>query len=439
MGGDKKVEWYSEFINKSYKPKSDDMKALFHYECAEGISSEDAIGRMASESSSGTWTTLTVEPKLLPKTKAYAYWYNKNKVKIAYPRLILEDGSVPALMSGVAGNIFGMKALKQMRLIDIEFPDNFVKTFRGPTFGKNVIRKIWKRKHGPITSVVPKPKLGFTAREHAEKVGYNVWKGGIDCLKDDENLTNQKFNRFDERVKWMTKVRNRVERETGEQKDAFINVTAPDFKELERRVKLLHDNGFRYFMLDLVTSGFTAVQTAVELARDYKMAIHGHRAMHAAMTKGNSHGISYLFLAKLFRLMGVDQLHTGTVIGKLDGNQKEIIALNKMLTLQKVDEIANIRLKQKWGKIKPLLPVSSGGLHPGILHKIFDIYGTMDIGLQVGGGTQGHPDGIEAGSKAVMQAINAYKEGIKVEEYAKMPNHGELSRALEKWGSMRPI
>lgn len=432
-----KIEWYHEFINKKYKPKSNDMKALFHYEPAKGISSEDAIGRVASESSSGTWTTLTEIPKLLPKTKAYAYWYNKDSVKIAYPRLILEDSSVPALMSGVAGNIFGMKALKYLRLIDIELPEDFVKTFPGPTFGKDVIKKIWKRKIGPVTSVVPKPKLGFTAREHAEIVGYQVWRGGIDCVKDDENLTNQSFNRFEERVKWLSKVRDKVEKETGDYKDAFINCTSPNLKELERRVKIIYDAGFQYFMLDLVTSGFEAAATAVELAHDHKMAIHGHRAMHGAMTHNPVHGISFLFLAKLFRMMGVDQLHTGTVVGKLSGSVEEIQAIDELMTKDSVKEIKGLRMPQKWGKIKPLLPVSSGGLHPGILDKVFDIYGTMDIGIQVGGGTQGHPDGIEAGAKAVMQAIEAYKLEVPVKEYAK--DHKELKAALDKWGTMKPI
>ncbi len=434
---EKKIEWYHEFINTKYKPKGNDLNALFHYECAEGITPEDAIGRVASESSSGTWTTLTELPKLLPKTKAYAYWYNKSSVKIAYPRLILEDGSIPALMSGIAGNIFGMKAVKYLRLIDAEIPEDYIKTFPGPNFGKEVIRKIWKRKSGPVTSVVPKPKLGFTAREHAEKVGYKVWKGGIDCVKDDENLTSQKFNRFDERVKWLAKFRDKAEKETGEIKDAFINATAPNLKELERRVKKVHDAGFRYFMIDLVTSGFGEVGTAVQLASDYKMAIHGHRAMHAAMTKNPHVGISYLFLAKLFRLMGVDQLHTGTVVGKLEGREKDVEAINELMTKSEVKEIPGLMMPQKWGKIKPLLPVSSGGLHPGILDKVFDIYKTTDIGLQVGGGTQGHPDGIEAGAKAVMQAIEAYKQGIKAEEYAK--KHKELAKALEKWGAMKPM
>jgi ribulose-bisphosphate carboxylase large chain len=428
-------EWYHEFINTKYRPSRTDIKVLFYYEPDRGISEEDAIGRIASESSSGTWTTLTRLPKLLPRTKAYAYHYTKNYVKVAYPLLIFEEGSVPCMMSGFGGNIYGMKAVRNLRLLDAELPPEYIRHFRGPTYGKDAIRKIFRRRSGPVTAVVPKPKIGYTALEHAE-VAHALWKGGMDCVKDDENLTSQRFNRFERRVRLVARYRERAEKETGDVKDAFLNVTAPDLKELERRIKLVHDHGFKYFMLDVVVSGFTAVQTAAELAHDYSMAIHGHRAMHAMMTRNPRHGVSMLFLAKLMRLMGVDQLHIGTVIGKLAGEKREVIATKEVITQQEVDEIPGLRMPQKWGRIKPMLPVASGGLHPGLLPELFDIYGTMDIVVQLGGGTQGHPMGIEAGARAVVQAIEAYRGGISLEEYAK--THRELRAALEKWGYTKP-
>ncbi|MBM3229378.1 type III ribulose-bisphosphate carboxylase [Candidatus Parvarchaeota archaeon] len=430
-------DWYNEFIDAKYKHKANDINVLFSFECMKGITTKDAIGRIASESSSGTWTTLTNTPRLLPKTKAYAYWQSKNLVKIAYPRLIFEDGSVPAMMSGFGGNIFGMKAVENLRLLDATLPQDYVRTFRGPKYGPDVIRRVFKRMSGPITAVVPKPKLGYTSQEHAMKVGLAVYRGGIDCLKDDENLTDQKFNRFEERVKWVAKARDMAERETGDVKEAFLNVTAPDLKTLEKRVKFVHGHGFRYFMLDIVTSGFTAMQTAVELAHDYDMAIHGHRAMHAAFTKNPRHGISMLYLAKLSRLIGIDQLHIGTVIGKLAGGKSEVVAMKEMIMEKHVGEIKGLRMPQSWGSTKPMLPVSSGGLHPGLVPEVLDIYGTTDIVLQLGGGTQGHPMGIEAGAKATVQAIEAYKQGISLEEYAK--THKELASSLRKWGHGKPI
>jgi ribulose-bisphosphate carboxylase large chain len=394
------------------------------------------MGRIASESSVGTWTTLADVPEMLARLKACVFWRKGKFCKVAYPAALFELGSITGFLAGPAGNIFGMKALKSLRLVDVEFPLKYVKDFRGPTFGTDAIGKIFKKKRGPITAVVPKPKLGYTASEHAEKVAYAVWKGGIDCVKDDENLTNQTFNKFSDRVERLARIRDKVEKETGQVKEAFINVTAPDLKELENRIKTVHDHGFRYFMLDVVISGFTAVQTASNIAHDYGMAIHAHRAMHAMFTRNQNHGMSMLFLAKLMRLIGVDQLHIGTAVGKLVGSKNEIIATKDMILSDQVEEIPMMRLHQDWGEIKPMLPVASGGLHPGLLPQVFDIYKTTDMVVQVGGGTQGHPMGVEAGAKAVVQAIEAYHQNIGLREYAK--DHTELREALKKWGFTRP-
>ena len=46
----KKIEWYHDFINLKYKPKANDLKVLFFFEPARGITKGDAIGRIASES-----------------------------------------------------------------------------------------------------------------------------------------------------------------------------------------------------------------------------------------------------------------------------------------------------------------------------------------------------------------------------------------------------
>lgn len=433
----KKIEWYLEFVDKHYKKKKSDLDVLFRYEPAKGITQKEAVGRIASESSVGTWTTLPGMPReRIEKLKACAYWYNDKYVKIAYPLELWETCSVPQIMSGIAGNIMGMKAIKNLKLIDATFPKEILKDFKGPVYGEDAIRKIFKKKRGPITSTVIKPKVGYTAKEHAE-LGYKIYIGGIDCIKDDENLTNQKFNQFKKRVSFLAKSRDRAEKETGNIKDAFINVTSPDLKELEKRIKIVHNHGFKYFMIDIVLSGFTATQTACELARDYKMAIHAHRAMHATFTRNPKHGISMLFLAKLSRIMGIDQIHTGTLIGKLEGSKEEIVAMKEMLFSEKIGEKKFVRLEQNFEHIKPSLPVSSGGLHPGILPDVFKIYGTTNIVLQIGGGVLGHPKGPMAGAKAVSQSIEAYYLGVKLEEYAK--KHKELRQALDKWSHLRPI
>jgi len=429
----KKVEWYLDFVNKNYKPKSTDLVCLFYFEPSEGISVEEAVGRIASESSTGTWTTLFKLPARMKNLMATAFSIKGNFVKVAYPLDLWEPGNSPQLLSGIAGNIFGMKALKNLRLIDVSFPKEYIKHFPGPTHGISGLRRIMKVHNRPMTGAVPKPKIGFSAAEHAN-IGFETWMGGFDLVKDDENLSSTKFNNFYERVKLMTKLRDKAEKLTGENKDALINITA-ETDEMKKRAKFLHDHGWRYAMIDVVVSGAASVQTLRETLGDYKMGIHAHRAMHAAFDKNEKHGITMQFLAKLMRLIGVDQIHAGTAVGKLVGTKHEVQDIAETLRERLVKEEMPHLLKQDWHNIKPTFPVSSGGLHPGLVPDVMNIFGN-DCVILVSGGIHGHPRGTRAGAKASMQAIEATQKHISLEEYSK--NHKELSEALDKWGHLKP-
>ncbi len=206
-------------------------------------------------------------------------------------------------------------------------------------------------------------------------------------------------------------------------------------EEMKRRADLLHDHGFRYAMVDVVVAGFAAVQTIREYTRDLGMAIHAHRAMHSAFTRDPSHGISMQFIAKIMRLIGVNQIHSGTAVGKLVGSREEVLSIADILRERVTPGRENLIFEQDWGPIRSAFPVSSGGLHPGLVPDVLDIYGT-DLVLLVSGGIHGHPDGTRAGAKAAMQAVEAWMDGISLEEKAR--GSRELARALEKWGHHRP-
>ena len=435
MTNDKdKIEWYHDFIDRDYKPKDDELIALYYFDKADEMSIDDTIGRLASESSIGTWTTLETLDDRIFSMRGRSFENTENLVKISYPYILWEGGNVPQLMSGIAGNIFGMKAVKNLRLIDAKLPTDYVNTFKGPNMGVDTIKRIFK-KEGPLLACVPKPKIGMDVKQHCE-VAWDAWSGGIDLIKDDENLTSQSFNKFESRVEEMAKVRDKAEKETGEIKDALINVTA-ETDEMKRRTKVIHDHGFRYFMIDVVTTGFSAVQTLRNVAGDLDMAMHAHRAMHATFTKHYNHGISMYFLAKLMRLIGVDNIHIGTVVGKLDSPKEDVIDMKNMLLNRSVKESQGRTLDQEWGNLKGTLPVASGGLHPGVLPEVMTVYNTSDMVLQVGGGIHGHPDGTHSGAKATVQAIEAWRDAITLEEKAK--SSPELAKALTKWGYIRPI
>ncbi len=426
-----KIDWYDEFVDLDYSPAKDDIICLYYFEPSKGISAKEAMGRIASESSAGTWTTLHKLPARVARIKARAFELKGKYVKVAYPIDLWEPGNAPQLLSGIAGNIFGMKALRNLRLIDASLPERYVKSFKGPGQGVRGIRSLLKIEKRPVTGAVPKPKIGFSAAEHAE-VAYETWMGGFDLVKDDENLTSTSFNRFEDRVERMAKLRDRAENETGEQKDALLNITG-ETKEMIRKVKLLHDSGWGFAMIDVVTCGTASVQTLRVECGDLGIAIHAHRAMHAAFDRNPKHGISMYFLAKMMRLIGVDEIHVGTAIGKLVGTRKDVLSISDMLRARSID--ACDLLSQEWNRIKPVLPVSSGGLHPGLIPEVMHILGN-DCTLLVSGGIHGHPEGTRAGAAAVMQAIEATMERIDLKEYAR--NHKELQRALDKWGYLKP-
>ena len=427
------IDWYMDFVDTGYEPAKDELRALFYFEPALGVSREEAAGRIASESSTGTWTTLYSLPERMKDLQATVYEIDGHYAMISYPLDLWEEGNAAQLQSGIAGNIFGMKALKNLRLIDASLPREYLGGFRGPHFGMEGIREMMKVEGRPLTGAVPKPKVGFSAREHAQ-AGFETWMGGFDFVKDDENLTSMAFNRFGDRVFEMTRMRDKAEQETGEVKSAFLNITA-DMATMQERARLLADHGWNYAMIDVVVAGTSAVATMRDYCSDLGLAIHAHRAMHAAFTRNRKHGISMQFLAKIMRLIGVSQIHTGTAVGKLTGSKKEVALLADVLREQKVKAVPRVLLDQDWGKIRSAFPVSSGGLHPGLVPDVLDIYGT-ELVLLVSGGIHGHPQGTRAGAVATIQAIEAWNDGMPLDEKAR--SSPELARALEKWGYYRP-
>ncbi|MEM0465937.1 MAG: type III ribulose-bisphosphate carboxylase [Candidatus Pacearchaeota archaeon] len=414
-----------DFLNLKYKPKEDDLICLFRVEPNNRTDIRIASENIALESSIGTWDEVKTEKEYLKKLAAKVFSIKGKMVKIAYPCELFEKDNIPNILSSIAGNIFGMKIVKKLRLVDIKIPSKILRSFSGPKYGIYGIRKFMKIKKRPLLGTIIKPKLGLKTIHHA-RVAFDAWIGGCDIVKDDENLSNQKFNQFEERLARTLEYADRAKEETGEEKAYLINVTA-ETKEMIKRSQLVEELGGKFIMVDVVTEGFGALQTLREA--DFKMAIHAHRAMHAAMTRDPKHGISMMVLADLWRLIGVDTLHIGTVVGKLHGTIQEVSEVEEKIEKRFVKETYN-RLYQNWNKIKPTMAVSSGGLHPGHVPYLIKHLG-KDIIIQMGGGIHAHPDGTLRGAIAARQAIQAVIEGYSLKEYSK--KHLELKKALEKW------
>jgi ribulose-bisphosphate carboxylase large chain len=410
---------YSDFVDTAYTPREADLVCEFRIQPTEGLTMEEAAGRVASESSNGTWATLEVGEDFTD-VGATACEIGDGRITVAYPETLFEFGNMPQVLSCIAGNILGMKAVDSIRLVDCDWPAGLATSFPGPQFGSAVKERFLDAGDRPALATVPKPKVGLSSDRHAE-IGYEAWTGGVDLLKDDENLSDQSFNAFADRVTKSFEQAARAEAETGERKDYLVNITA-DVDTMKERAEFVADQGGNYVMVDVITVGWGAVQSIRQYAGELGLAIHAHRAMHAAFDRLPHHGVSMRVLAQIARLTGVDHIHTGTAnLGKLEN--EDTAGINEWLR------------SDLYG-VSDVLPVASGGLHPGTVEPLLDALGT-DLIVQAGGGIHGHPGGTHEGAKALRGAVDAYVAGTPVSEAAE--TNDALDRALDTWGSETPI
>lgn len=403
---------YLDFVDLDYSPTPSDLICDFYVDPV-GISMKKAAGAIAAESSIGTWTELTTLKSYVMRLAAKVFAIKGRNVRIAYPCALFEPGNMPNILSSIAGNVFGLKELAHLRLNDIIFPKGIARSFPGPKYGISGVRKILQVRDRPLIGTIVKPKLGLNSTDHSA-VAYDAWIGGCDVVKDDENLSSQSFNSFKKRLELTLAARDKAEQETGERKVYLANVTA-ECSEMLRRAELVEQAGGEYVMIDILTAGFSSVQALREYGFD--LALHAHRAGHAAFTKDPHHGISMSVIARISRLLGMDQLHVGTVLGKMSEGKKEVFS--------NIDAI-----KSDFHGIKTCFPVASGGLHPALVPGLIKLFGN-DVILQAGGGIHGNPLGTVSGAVAMRQAADAALEDIPLKKYAK--THNELSAALEKW------
>ncbi|GAF75840.1 unnamed protein product, partial [marine sediment metagenome] len=356
--------------------------------------------------------------------KIFSINHKSKRVKIAYPLELFELGNLPEILSSIGGNIFGMKSVKGLLWEDITIPKKMLKSFKGPRYGIKGLRKKFKIKNRPFVGTIVKPKVGLTPSEHA-RVAYESWIGGCDIVKDDENLTSQNFNEFKKRFLFTTALRKKAEKETRNKKAYLVNCTA-EVEEMKKRIKFVEDNGGNYIMLDILTLGWGGLQTARNFT---KLPIHAHRAGHAMFDRNPNHGMTMEIIAQLARMVGVDTLHIGAVVGKMTGGKDEILHIEKEIESDFTKKTKG-HLEQKWFGIKKVLGVASGGVYPGIAGEIIKIMGN-DIVLQAGGGIHGHPKGTRTGAIAMRQVVDATLKKISLKEYSK--THEELKLALEFW------
>jgi len=441
------------YWDADYEPKPTDILAAFRISPQPGVDPVEAAAAVAGESSTATWTVVWTD-RLTAHSHYQAKAYSVEPVPgiegqyialIAYDIDLFEEGSIANLTSSIIGNVFGFKALKALRLEDMRIPPHYVKTFQGPPHGIVMEREYLNKYGRMLLGATTKPKLGLSARNYG-RVVYEALRGGLDFTKDDENINSQPFMRWRDRYLYSMEGVQRAQQVTGEIKGHYLNVTAATMENMYERAEFAKELGSIIIMMDL-TVGYTAMTSMSHWARANGMILHLHRAGHGTYTRQKNHGVSFRVIAKWCRLLGVDHIHAGTVVGKLEGDPNMIRGYYDTLRLNYIpaNPETGIYFDQDWASMPGVMPVASGGIHAGQMHQLLHYLGE-DVVLQFGGGTIGHPSGIAAGAaanriavEAVIKARNEGKdymtEGPEILKAA-AKRSPELQTALDTWGDI---
>src|SRR5210317_881780 len=413
------------YWDAAYAVKTTDVLALFRITPQPGVDPVEAAAAVAGESSTATWTVVWTD--LLTACERYrAKAYRVDPVPnatdqyfafIAYECDLFEEASLANLTASIIGNVCGFKAISALRLEDMRIPHTYLKTFQGPATGIVVERERLNKYGTPLLGATVKHKLGLSGKNYG-RVVYEGLKGGLDFLKDDENINSQPFMRWRERFLF-------------------------GMEDVYERAEFGKELGSVIIMIDLVM-GYTAIQSIAKWSRENSMILHLHRAGNSTYARQKTHGMNFRVICKWMRMAGVDHIHAGTVVGKLEGDPLMVKGFYTTLlaTQSEINLPQGLFFAQDWAALNKCLPVASGGIHCGQMHQLINYLGD-DVVLQFGGGTIGHPDGIQSGATANRVALEcmviARNEGRDylsqgpdiLREAAK--SCGPLQSALDLW------
>lgn len=384
-------------------------------------------GMLAVEGSTGSWIPLPLEtPELIERHGAkvisvfeipdYEYDTPEGKrtfvVEIAYPAVNVGT-QIPMLLNTLIGVISNFGDLK---LVDIELPEDFVNAFAGPRYGVDGLREYLDTPIRPLCCCVMKPCIGMSPKQTGE-VFYDVASGGIDIVKDDEKIANTTFSTVSDRVRECMAAEKRVYEECGEHTYYAVNITDEPERVLDN-ARAAIDAGGNMLMLSHLTAGFGALRKLAE-SPDIDVPIMVHPDFAGGFSRSPVLGMSsHLALGKLPRLCGADISDIPTHYGAVP------------ITQEKCAKVA-ISLRTPFWMINTALPLLGGAFHPGMVKAVVDDLG-FDISVGAGGAIHAHPQGPKSGARAFRQAIDAAVVGRSLLEAAQ--EHKELHAAISAWG-----
>jgi ribulose-bisphosphate carboxylase large chain len=340
--------------------------------------------------------------------------YTRCLLKLSWP-LSNIGPCLPSVLSTVAGNLFELAQVSGLRLLDIELPEVFTKTYLGPAFGIEGTRRLSGKDTGPFIGTIIKPSVGLNAVETAEQVQMLV-AGDIDFIKDDELQANGTYCPFEERVERVMQIVNRAADQSSKKVMVAFNITG-DLDQMRHRHDFVLAHEGTCVMICLNSIGLAGVSA---FRKHSQLPIHAHRAGWGYLNRSPALGWDFAAWQKIWRLAGVDHLHVNGLRNKFSESDESVIAAARSVN-------------QPLYPSEPMtaVPVFSSAQTGLQAHDTIQAIGHSDLIVTAGGGIFGHPDGVAAGVRALRQAYEAAGAGITLARYSQ--EHSELKRALTFW------
>ena len=378
---------------------------------------------IAGEQSSGTFVAIPGEDEALKARAAATYDISplaepSEKGALGYYRLTLSwplanlGPSLPNLMATIAGNLYELRPVHSLRLLDITLPQAFAAAYAGPAFGISGTRALCGVPQAPLIGTIIKPSVGLSATDTAAMVA-QLCEAGIDFIKDDELQADGSTCPFDERVRLCMQVIRRHAERSGRKVMYAFNLTG-ELDEMRRRHDLVVAEGGTAVMLGLNSVGMTGFNA---FRRHARLPIHAHRNGWGYVQSG----WSYVAWQKLWRLAGVDHMHVNGIANKFQEDDDSVIAsAHACLTPMFTDKACTV------------MPVFSSGQTVMQAHPTWQRLQSQDLIFLAGGGLFAHPGGIAAGVNALRQSWDAAISGVPLATAAK--THRELREAIATFG-----
>ena len=323
--------------------------------------------------------------------------------------------SIPNLLAAVTGNLFELRELAGVKLLDLELPDELAAAYPGPRFGPRGTRELTGAGDGILIGSIVKPSVGLTPAQTAALVS-ELANGGADFVKDDELTANPPHAPLRERVAAvMAAVEDAAQRHGRKLMYAF-NIT-DDISRLREHHDLVLEAGGSCVMVCVNAVGLAGVSYLREQAQ---LPIHVHRAGLGALTRSPRLGVSFRAFQKLVRLAGGDHFHANGMANKFYETDDEAL-----------EAIRALREPLLGGY--ECLPVLSSAQWAGTAPATYERVGSTDLLVLAGGGIHAHPGGTAAGVASIRQGWEAAIAGVPLPEYAR--HHRALRQALEHFGA----